>query len=287
MSKSPKDKVSEPELRFFLQRLKTTSQDGSLSLQDIQENFVKSGLLETLVKKNVARQEQENQKKQNYLSLIFLLFSLGIGGFGGFKLHELSAQEQMDRLEKELSSYQEQVSQKDNSFSEISGQVSELKDKLEANEIMLQEKDKIIKEKEDRINNLQEQLDKLKNNPIVKEPEDTGNRNNDVEENPPQSPSRGPRANLKTEKTTYTRLEPITVNFSFKDIPYSERYRIELTLSSKRPFRRSNNYQNVDEAGEVTFKPRPPGNYEIRAYVDPGQQWVEIEKLSIKITSEF
>ncbi|NET26083.1 toll/interleukin-1 receptor domain-containing protein [Okeania sp. SIO1I7] len=141
-------------------------------------------------------------------------------------------------------------------------------------EITLKEKDEKIKEKDER-----------KKNPIVKEPEDTRKSNN-AKENSNQSPSTRPTANLKTDKTTYSRLEPITVNFSFEGIPHSEKYRIELALSSNRAFY-GNDYSNVGENGMTTFEPQRPGDYEIRAYVYPGKEWVPVDKLSIKVTSEF
>ncbi|NEP76841.1 MAG: TIR domain-containing protein [Okeania sp. SIO3C4] len=277
-------KVSEQELQVqeFFKRFRKhlqTTQNGDLYFQDIQKILEESKLLETLIKENSARQEKERQKKPNFLPLIFLLFLVGgIGGFGGFKLHEAIAKEQINQLAKELSSLKKLASQKDNSVTQINNEALPLKDKIETTEIMLKEKD-------DQIKNLQEQLNELKKNPIIKDPEGTINSNN-TKENSTESPSTGPRANLTTDKTTYTRLEPITVNFYFQDIPQSEGYQIKLYyVSNQRSDRKG--YKYVNENGKTEFKPQRPGDYEIRAYVNSGSEWVEVEKLPIKIASEL
>ena len=250
-------KVNEQEVQVqkFLKILNKhlqTIQEGGLYFPYIQKSLEESNLLESLIKENFARREKERQKKTNFLPLIFLLLLVGgIGGFGGFKLYENIAQEQIN-----------QGSQ---------------------TEITLKEKDEEIKKRDDRIKNLQEQLDESKKNPIVEEPEYTRNSNN-AKENSTQSPSTRPTANLKTDNTTYTNLELITVNFSFQDIPYSKRYKIELVLLyNQKPYRKD--YEYVDENGKITFEPHPPGDYEIHAYVNPGNQWVKVDQLRIKITS--
>ncbi|MDJ1175936.1 hypothetical protein [Roseofilum capinflatum] len=105
-----------------------------------------------------------------------------------------------------------------------------------------------------------------------------------------EEPCTKPCANLTTDKTTYTRLEPIVVSFSYENIPYAERYRIALVVAS-----RNTNCSNVwhtecsnaSEDGTVTFKPQEPRDYEIRAYVYPGNEWVMIEKIKIKVTPDL
>ncbi len=102
-------------------------------------------------------------------------------------------------------------------------------------------------------------------------------------ENPNRNSSK-PRANLKTDKTTYTRTNRITVDFSFEGIEYSEGYRIDLVLASRQSW---SNYSNVGETGTQEFKPQSPGDYEIRAFINTGSEWVQVEKISIKVTSDL
>lgn len=51
--------------------------------------------------------------------------------------------------------------------------------------------------------------------------------------------------------------------------------------------RSSGDYFNGGETGTHTFKPQRPGDYEVRAFVYPGEEWVQVEKIKIKVTSDF
>ena len=161
----------------------------------------------------------------------------------------------------------------------------ELKNKLDAAEIKLKSKDEEIKEKEETLKEKNEEI-KEKDKKLEDLEKQLGDKKNSQQGSTSTStstPSTGARANLQTNKETYTRLERITVQFSFENIPYSERYSIVLVRSNER----SGNQKDVGESGTETFTPQPPGDYEIHADIYTGEEWVGIEKINIKVTDNL
>ncbi|MBP0032464.1 MAG: hypothetical protein J7524_04745 [Roseofilum sp. Belize BBD 4] len=80
--------------------------------------------------------------------------------------------------------------------------------------------------------------------------------NGNLKQDSSEEPCTKPCANLKTEKTTYTRLEPIVVDFSFENIPYAEGYRIAMSPVSRDTNCYNHECFSVGEDGTVTFKPK-------------------------------
>ena len=292
----PEHQTNQKKFQQFLRELE---QQGNFSVRQIRETLEESDLLDSLIETYFQTQERQRKHRQRLSFFLGLLAIASIAGIGGFAGRGILVKPEIEQLRSTITELETTIVASEEQATESKEYLNELRDRISARDEQLQNAESDLQDKNETIDRLKTQLsaEEAENETKIAQLQadltEAKSTNSESAANPnfsgntDRNSGSKPRANLQIEKKTYTRLEPIVVNFSFENIPYSERRQITLGLASNSQRSYRNNYFNVGEDGTVTFKPQKPGNYEIRAYVYPGNEWVQIEKRNIEITADF